>query len=189
MNAPTPATAETDARVSERPPNAWRLEQAMAALHSARRRLLEEDPDIASDERLFSDMLEGESGDAMDVLDRVLRASQEAKAMAAMAEARASEMSLRRDRYKARSEALRGAAFAAMDSLGMRRRDLPELTASISAGQVAVVITDETQLPEAFIRVKREPDKALISAALKAGNTVAGAEITNGLPRLTVRTK
>jgi len=170
-------------------PSAYRMEQAMSALLAVRQRLLQDDPDLADDERLFSDMLEGESGDAMEVLHRVLRASIAAKDMAEAADTRASDIAARRDRYRRRAEALRGAAFAALDALGIKKLELPDLTASVRAGQPVVVITDETALPEAFIRTKRDPDKALINAALKAGNTVPGAELSNSTPSLAVRTR
>ena len=167
----------------------YRLEQAMSALLSVRQRLLEEDPDIAHDERLLADMLEGETGDAMEVLHRILRASVRADALANAAHAMADDMEARADRFRARREALRGAAFAALDALGLSKLELPDMTVSVKRGQPRVVVTDEEALPEAMIRVTRSPDKSLIGAALKAGNTVAGAELSNGLPSLQVRTK
>lgn len=167
----------------------YKLEQAMSALLSARQRLLAEDPDIAADERLFSDMLEGEAGDAMEMLDRVLRASVHARDMSDAAQARAEEITARYNRYKRRAEALRGVAFAVMDALDLRRRELPDLTASIAAGRPSVMVTDEASLPEAFVKIERKPDKTIIGAALKAGNIVPGAALSNSLPTLQVRTK
>jgi len=161
----------------------------MSALLAVRQRLLQDDPDLADDEQLFSDMLEGEGGDAMEVLHRVLRASIAAKDMAEAADSRAIEIAARRDRYRRRAEALRGAAFAALDALGIKKLELPDLTASVRAGQPVVVITDEAALPEVCIRVTREPDKALIAAALKGGREVPGAELSNSSPSLTVRTR
>jgi hypothetical protein len=170
-------------------PSSYRMEQAMSVLLAVRQRLLQDDPDLADDERLFADMLEGESGDAMEVLDRVLRAAVYAKTMAKAAKERAAEIGERAARYERREASLRGAAFAVLDALGLPKRELPDLTASIRAGQPAVVITDETALPEVFVRVKREPDKTLIGAALRAGREVPGAVMNNSMPTLTVRVK
>lgn len=167
----------------------YKLEQAFSALLAARQRLLAEDPDIASDERLFSDMLEGEAGDAMEMLDRVLRASVHARDMSDAAQARAEEITARYNRYKKRAEALRGVAFAVMDALDLRRRELPDLTASIAAGRPSVVIVDEAALPDQFIRTRREPDKTALLQAMKAGEAVTGATLSNSLPSLQVRTK
>lgn len=170
-------------------PSPFQLEQAMSVLMAVRSRLLEDDPDLADDERLMADMLEGETGDAMEVLHRMVRASLHAKSMAEAAKLRAADIAARAERYARRDAALRGGVFAAMDALQLRKIEQPDFTAGISAGTAGVVITDETVLPEAFVRTKREPDKATIAAALKAGDAVPGAELGNGPPRLTVRTK
>ena len=161
----------------------------MAALMAVRSRLLADDPEIEHDERLLADMLEGEGGDAMDVLDRVLRASLHAKDMAQAAKDRAAEMEQRAARYVRRAEALRGAAFAALDALGIKRRELPDLTASIAVGRPTVVVEDDAALPDQFNRVRREPDKTALMQALKSGEQVPGATLSNGTPSLQVRTK
>jgi len=64
-----------------------------------------------------------------------------------------------------------------------------DYTASIRPGQPHVLVTDGTALPDTMVRVKREPDKTLIGAALKAGDTVPGAELSNSAPNLTIRTR
>jgi hypothetical protein len=168
-------------------PSAWKLEQAMSVLLSVRQRLLDDDPDMAADEALMHDMLEGETGNAMDVLDAVIRASIAAAGLAEEAAARAKNISARAARYKARAESLRGAAFAALTALELKRHERPDFTATVRAGQPAVIITDEDLLPAAFVRTKTEPDKTLIAAALKAGQAVPGADLTNATPSLMVK--
>ena len=175
--------------MSTRQPSPWQLEQAMSVLLSVRRRLLDDDPDIGNDERLFAGMLEGESGDAMDVIDNVIRASIEAASRAQAAKDIADHAAERAARYKRRAEALRGAAFAALSALDLRRLERPDFTATIGNGQRAVVITDEAALDRRFIRVTEAPDKAAIAAALKAGETVEGATMQNANPVLTVRVR
>lgn len=170
-------------------PSPYQLEQAMSVLLSVRQRLLEEDPDIADDERLMTDMLEGETGDAMEVLHRMVRAALHAKSMSEAAKLRAADIITRADRYAKRDSAIRGAVFAAMDALGLKKLEAPDFTTGISAGTASVIITDEAALPNEFMRVHREPNKTAIGAALKGGAEVPGAELSNGLPRLTVRTK
>jgi hypothetical protein len=170
-------------------PTPYALEQAMSVLMAVRSRLLEDDPDLADDERLMADMLEGESDDALEVLHRMVRASLHAKSMAEAAKQRAADMDARAARYARRDAALRGGVFAAMDALQLRKLEQPDFTAGVSAGTVAVVITDETALPDEFMRVEKSPNKTAIGAALKGGATVPGAELSNGLPRLSVRVK
>ena len=170
-------------------PSPYAIEQAMSVLMAVRQRLLEEDPDIASDEKLFSDMLDGESGDAMQVIHRMVRAALHASSMSTAAKIRAQDMQERSRRYANREDALRGAVMAAMEALGTKKIEEPDFTAGISAGTRAVQIIDADKLPDAFVAVERKPDKTLIGAALKAGETVAGAELSNASPRLTIRAK
>ena len=170
-------------------PSAFRLEQAMSALMEKRDQLLREYPEMADDDRLLSDMLDGESGDAMEVIDRVIRAAIEADMLAKGAKERRNEIAERQARFERRRDNLRAMAFAAFEAIGMSKREAPDFTASIRAGTASVVITDEKLLPEALIRVKREPDKTLIGAALKNGREVPGATLSNPMPTIAIRTK
>lgn len=170
-------------------PNAYRIEQAMAAWHAARARLLADDADLAGDEAALIALLGPETGEIEDILHRVLRAALHAKDMAEAAEQRIADIQSRRDRYRRRAEQARGTAFAIMDALGIRKAELPDVTATIAAPKAAVVVTDETALPEQFIRTRREPDKAALMVALKGGAEVPGAVLNNGLPSLQLRTK
>ena len=158
----------------------------MSALMAARTRILTEDPELAADEAAFAEALQG---DGLDMLDAVLRASVHARDMAEAADTRAKATAARRDRYKARAETLRQAAFAAMDALGMTKRELPDMTVTIAAGKPTVLITDEAALPADFVRTTTAPDRIAIAAALKAGQDVPGAVLTNSLPTMTMRTR
>jgi Siphovirus Gp157 len=170
-------------------PSAWQMEQAMSVLLSTAARLREEDPELMQDERLFADMLEGETDNAMDVLDRIIRASIVATSFAKEAAERADAIADRARRYKARADNLRGCAFAALYALELPKLERPDFTASVRAGQSSVFVEDEAAVPDALCRFTRTPDKTLIGAALKAGNTVAGAKLLDGIPSLSVRTR
>lgn len=187
---------------NRQPPSSYAMEQAMSALQAARQWLLDEDPDIASDEAMMADILgsDPDTADAMDVLHRVLRAAVYAKTMAAASDARMTEIEMRRDRYKRRAENLITAAFNAMAALSMRKVELPDLTATIRAGSQSVVILDEDALPDEYVRVTttRVPDKRAIRDALiqrsesadpSQGIDIPGATLSNGLPNLMIRTK
>lgn len=170
-------------------PSGWRIEQAMAAWQSARARLLAEDTDLAADEAALAELLGPEEGDVRDILRRCLLAALHAASMADAAARRIEDMRGRQDRYRRRGEQARATAFAMMEALGERKVELPDCTATISAPRPGVMIVDADALPGQFVRLKREPDKAAIGAALKAGETVAGAELANGMPSLQIRTK
>lgn len=171
------------------PPSPRRIYEATLALAAARDRLLAEDPDLESDQRLFHDMVEGEAeGDPFAVLDQVIRAAIEADAMAEAAKVRADAMLARAARFAKRRDALRGIAFAALDSLGIKRHERPDFTASVRAGVPSVTITDESAIPETYWRMTRTPDKGLIRADLKSGVPVPGAELSNAAPSLAIKT-
>lgn len=173
-----------------RPPSPYRMAQATAVLLAVRKRLLDEFPDIATDERLFVDMLDGEGGDAIDVLDRVIRASIHAHDMAEAASRRMEALAAREERFERREQMLRGAAFAAMEALelpALNREDF-DVTVGNSGGR-AVIITDEELIPESYDRISVTKDKAAIRADLLAGKHVPGAELANASPTLRIRTK
>ena len=167
-------------------PSGWRIEQAMSVACALRQRLLQDDPELAADETMLRDTLDGET-DVYDLMRRLARFTLEAESMEEAAKARAAALAGRQKRYAARAQAARGALFAMMDAMGERTLTDPEFTATIGRGRSSVFITDEAELPDEFVRVKREPDKTAIAAALKAGATVTGAELSNSMPTLTIK--
>lgn len=180
----------TTRRAVQTVPSPYRIGEAMRALHEARERLLAIDPDmISEDTALYRDCLDGESGDAFAIIERVIRASLDAEWIAKATADRAKELAERKARADRRKETLRQVGFMMMEAAGLDRLDFPEFTASIRAGTPHVVVTDETALSDAYIRTTRSPDKTAIGAALKAGETVEGAVLSNPAPSLAVRTR
>lgn len=169
-------------------PSAWKMEQVMSALMSARARIAQDEDlvDDATGEVLDFTKIEG---DAEAMLHATMRAAVYAESMEDAVKDMAERLKVRGERWKARKEALRGAAFAAMDVLELKRVQLPDLTATVAAGVASVMITDETALPAEYLRTTVAPDKAKIKDDLKLGVVVPGAELTNGLPRLQIRSK
>jgi hypothetical protein len=91
---------------------------------------------------------------------------------------------------EAREDRLRGALLRFLTDLGEKRLALPEATLSVVAGRPAVIgEPDPSTLPDALVRVKREADRTAILAALLDNKEVAGCSLSNGAPRLTVRTR
>lgn len=139
-----------------------------------------EDPD-------FEELLASETP----ILDRLVRILRAARHTEAQSEALAAIVKDNRDR-KARldnkAERLRGVVLQAMGDLGLTKLSAPDLTATIGAGKPKVVITDPDKLPDDACVFKREPSKTAIAAALAEG-PVPGAELSNSVPVLTVRTR
>lgn len=149
-------------------------------------RLLEAYPDLADDEDLRLDTIEGET-DAMDVAARLYRSIATARAMQVGLMAEMNKMRDRKERYAAREERTRDLLMMLMQAMDTRKLELPAATLSIGPSRSKVVVVDEDQLPEEFVRIKREADKTRIGSALKAGQTVPGAALSNGGETLTIR--
>jgi hypothetical protein len=174
-----------------RAPSAYAVQQAMSALLQAKARLLAEAPDITEDERLLLDSIEGEAeGDPFAVLDRLVAAAIHAADMAEIAHVRATELAEREARFKRRNEQLRGVVFDMISALDIKRPiERPTYTASIGQGPVKVILTDEEALQDQYVRITKTPILSAIGNALKAGEQVNGATLSNPAPRLILKTR
>jgi Arc/MetJ-type ribon-helix-helix transcriptional regulator len=124
-----------------------------------------------------------------EAIESIVTALSENELLLAGIESRVREMRERHDRFESRSEKLREALRDLLCRANMRKLVLPECTLSLSAKPQSVVIADESALPEQFIRIKKEPDKAAIKEALKRGEQITGAALSNGGETLTIRRK
>lgn len=167
-------------------PSGWQIEQAMSVLQALAARLHEESD---ADENALGALLQAKAPDCMDVLRNVIRASLDAKAFAEAVDARMDALQKRRDRYRRRAEAMRGAAMAAMDALGLPKIVDAEFTATLRAGTPAPVVTDEAALPAEYWRIKREVNMTAVYDAVKCGEIPPGVDLANGMPVFTVRSK
>lgn len=170
-------------------PSEFKVSIALSAWRAARELLLRDDPALEHDEAMLIELLGPEEGEVLDVLERTARAAKHAEGVAAAAKARADEIAERAQRYTERARRMRAAAFAIMESTGLRRHEMPDMLLSIRAGQQSVVVEDETKIPEKYIRIERKVDKATILSALKSGLTVDGCVLSNGTPSLSLRVK
>lgn len=148
--------------------------------------LLSEYPELADDESLKTDMLEGSTA-AFDVLTRLVNIERDADSMAKAIANRVSELQARRQRAEKRKEATRVLMLRILKAAGIQKAPLIEATVSVGKGRDSVEILAEDQLPKAFIKVVKTPDKTAIKAALDAGRKVRGATIKTGEDVLTVR--
>lgn len=155
------------------------IEQAMAAM-------LRDHPQLADDEDFRRDVLEGQTS-GMEVLRRIIIAMIESDGLEAGLTRTIQQMTERRNRYRARSDALHDLARRIMAAADIAAVPLPEATLTVRLGPPKVVITDEAAIPPAYLRTRVEPDKIAISRALKSGEPVAGAALSNGEPTLFVR--
>lgn len=135
-------------------------------------------PELAEDEILRADMIEAET-DMFSFLSVVVRRIGDTKTLAAATAEYIAELRQRIERLERREYGLRSLIAKVMTTADLRKVELPEATLSLRQGPPKVIITNENEIPAEFFRVKREPVKSLIRAALAAHEHVPGAVLSN----------
>ena len=93
----------------------------------------------------------------------------------------------RRQRLKDQAEMIRTAIGAAMDQAGLRKVEAPLATVSVRKVPPKVLVTEEADLPAAYLKTKVSPDLKAIGEALKEGTDVTGATLSNGSETISIR--
>jgi hypothetical protein len=141
----------------------------------------ENDPD-------FVDLIDSET-DLLERLRKMLRAGRLAEADAKATGEVIVDLRERKSRLELKAERLRRMVMFALQELGLKKLDAPDMSVSLRDGPPGVEITDASILPDRYVRIKVEPDKAAIREALKDGEEIPGACLKNGALALTVRSK
>ena len=115
--------------------------------------------------------------------DRAKR--EDAVALAEAVTSTIENLKARKTRFERRDIAMRALMFSALQWADLRKAELPEATLSIRDGVAKVVIVDEEQIPDDFMRIRKEPNKSTIKDALTSGmQEVPGAAMSNVEPVL-----
>ena len=158
-------------------------------VHGEIQALLAAHPELAEDDVLRADMIEG-STQAFDLLRHFVRLIQDAQALADATGQTIGELEDRKLRFQQREQVLRTFIKRLMNTADLTKAELPEATLSIRPGQQSVIITDEKAIPSEFMRhPKPEPKRTELKAAMKAGEHVPGAMLSNAEPMLQIRVK
>ena len=152
-------------------PHGAAIERAMSAAMEAISALPDDGDNV-----LLLNTIEGES-DVLEVLDRVVEAAIADKKLAELARERAK-------RIEARADRARGVALQIIEALQVSPLERPLYSASISYPRKPLV-TNADELPKEMIR--EAPDMVAIGKALRAGETIPGAELRNPEAQLTIR--
>lgn len=145
-------------------------------------------PELAEDESLRADMVEGETG-LDQVISRALDHMAEADMMVNAISERCSQQQERQKRYERRSDAMRGLIKDLMIHANLKSIPLPEATLTLSRGRETVNVFSAGDLPQGYTRLTVAPDRKAIADAIKGGTDIPGAELVMGEPGLTVRRK
>ena len=152
-------------------------------------RLLLEYPDLADDEVLRADMLDGET-QITDILTHLVRVQEDTKALRDGTKQRLDELKMRGERFGYRIDFVRALVFKIMETAQLKKLELPEATLSIRNNPQQIVgDPDLDALPDELCRIKREANRTAIKEALLAGQQVPGCVLGNAPPSLMVRVK
>ncbi|CAH1656928.1 conserved hypothetical protein [Hyphomicrobiales bacterium] len=145
-------------------------------------------PELAEDEQLRADTIEGETN-AEVVLSRIAAQILDAKAIAAAQQSRIDDLKARQAGSERRGEAMRKLALRLLQAADLPRVRLPEATLTVAKGRDSVEITDEAGLPAWAWKtdVTKSVSKSAIKEAIDGGLSVPGARIKTGEPTLQVR--
>lgn len=152
-------------------------------------RLITKFPEIAEDEVLRADMLEGETS-ISDVLTELIRVGEEARAFRDATKQQQENLKARADRYGRRLEFTREFMADILDAANLRKWELPEGTVFLRNNpQQLVGEPDAAALPDDLVKIERKPDKTKIKEALKAGRVLDGLQLSNAAPSVVVTVK
>jgi hypothetical protein len=152
-------------------PHGAAIERAMSAAMEAISALPDDD-----DHELLLGVIEGQS-EIFELLDKIVEWSIADKKLAELARERAR-------RIEARSDRAREIATRIVEALGVSPLERPVYTASITYPRKPIV-TDAMAVPDKFSRVS--VDMIALGKALRAGETIPGAELKNPEAQLTIR--
>ncbi len=148
--------------------------------------LLLEYPQLADDEELFRDMLEGNTR-FNEIMDRLLIEMRDNETLSDAAAARIGKLRERQTRLKHRMNFYRSLMHRLLTVTGIQSVALAEAKVSIMKSPEKVIITDESAVPDAFMKITKEPNKTAIKNAIKSGTYVPGAALSNGGTTISVR--
>lgn len=141
------------------------------------------------DERLFADMLEGES-DLHKLVNRLHDGIATDLGMIAGIKMRQCDLADRKSRIEARVEAQRGAVIALLQAGRVNKVELAEATYSLRDGKPKLSVVDDAAVPAEYQRTKIETDKTVINEAFAdAGELPNWLTREPAKPVLTMRVK
>lgn len=148
--------------------------------------LRREFPQLADDEELLADTLEGET-DLNTLAGKLVTMVRENDMMAEAISARIGALRERQTRSTMRMNFLRGLLHRLLTESNITSVKTVEGNVSVVNSPEKVIIIDEAAIPDEYCRIKKEPDKTAIKKALNSGKHISGASLSNGGTTIMIR--
>ena len=149
-------------------------------------RLLASMPELVDDPECLLDTLDGLS-DLKEQLASLIRSALMDETHGKAIDEYIKKLADRKAARVNRARKKRAVALHFMEDIGLKKIEEPDITITRKPTPAGVVVFADELLPDEFCRVKREPDKVAIKAALKDGREVPGAQLGNAGETLSVR--
>ena len=162
---------------------------AFSAIHyrAVRERIRAEDPDL--DEETLADTVEGLTN-LHEIVAAIIRSALGDEVLVQGLKGRIGEMQNRLGRLEDRASKRRQIARDVMVESEIKKITAADFTVSIRPGSASLVVVDEAVIPPAFWEA-REPrlNRQALLGELKSGAIIAGVQLSNPEPVLSVRSK
>lgn len=145
-------------------------------------------PELATDDELRLDTLEGET-DLTRIMSRLVRVRNEKLADAEGLATYIGDLSKRKARQVRSAEGVKSLMLSLMSAADLPKLALPEATISVTKPRTSVEVVDVDALPQGTFAIVRQPDRNAIKAMLEAGDDVPGAALKTSEPGLTIRVR
>lgn len=144
---------------------------------------------LTDDADAIRDTLDGETN-----LDGIIRALvvsiDEDKVFVDGLTVRIAELQERKSRFEARIEAKRTLIAQAMEIADWKKKELDIATVSLAKGRAGIRIVEEADIPAKYWKAgKPTLDRKMLLADLTEHVAVDGAQLSNGAPVLTIRSR
>ena len=120
--------------------------------------LMADYPQLADDEELFRDMLEGNTR-FNEIMDRLLSDMRDNETLAEASAQRIGKIRERQTRLTHRVQFYRGLMHRLLTLTGLKSVALAEAKVSVVNSPEKVIITDENAIPDALCKIIKEPNK------------------------------
>lgn len=144
---------------------------------------------IGDDEEMIADAVEGET-DLTEAISSAVDRIAELNGHQESLETRIKALQDRRDRFEDQAARIKAAIHVAMGQGELRKLELPQATISLRAVPAKVEIINEVEIPPRFWKAQDPKlDKKAILDALKSGESIDGAKLSNGGETISIRDK